>query len=436
VRPGSAQDQTSAAPPADDTLLDLDVGPVAHGGWCVARHDGKVVFVRHALPGERVRARVVDTTTRFTRADAVEVLRASPDRVEPPCPYARPGRCGGCDWQHASLEAQRRLKAAVVEEQLRRVAGIACSVTVEELPPVAGADPGLGWRTRVRFAVRADGVVGLRRHRSHEVEPVDRCPLAHPELARLGIERQRWPGVTEVEAAVSATTTDRVVAVSSRSAKRSPTVPRLDAPVRVVRGAPVPGPHLPYVREHAAGRRWRVSATSFWQVHPAAAQTLADTVVAGLEPREGERVLDLYAGVGLFAGVLAGHVGPTGQVTAIEESPLAVRDARANLRDLPNVTVVAGRVEHVLDSDLDRDMAADLVVLDPPRSGAGPAVVRRVADLAGRRIAYVSCDPATLARDLRTFGELGWTLTDLRAFDAFPMTHHVEAVAILQRHAR
>ena len=143
------------------------------------------------------------------------------------------------------------------------------------------------------------------------------------------------------------------------------------------------------------------------------------------------RVLDLYAGVGLFAGVLAGHVGPTGQVTAIEESPLAVRDARVNLRDLPNVTVVPGRVERVLGPGVDRELAADVVVLDPPRSGVGPEVVRRIAALAGRRIAYVSCDPATLARDLSAFGELGWTVTNLRAFDAFPMTHHMEATALL-----
>ena len=150
--------------------LDLKAGEVAHGGWCVARPaDGPVIFVRHALPGERVLARVTEVTTRLARAEAVQILAASPDRVEPPCPHAHPGGCGGCDWQHAALPAQRSLKAAVVRQQLRRLAGLDMEVTVEPLPGDAGAEPGagLGWRTRVQFAVRADGVAGLRAHRSH-----------------------------------------------------------------------------------------------------------------------------------------------------------------------------------------------------------------------------------------------------------------------------
>jgi tRNA/tmRNA/rRNA uracil-C5-methylase (TrmA/RlmC/RlmD family) len=412
-------------------VLELEVGPVAHGGWCVARYGGKAVFVRHALPGERVRARVTEDTTRLTRAEAVEVLDASPDRVTPPCPYAGPGRCGGCDWQHASLAAQRRLKAAVVEDQLHRIAGIERSVTVRALP-LAGSsdsaepDDGLGWRTRVQFAVRRDGVVGLRRHRSHDIEPVDHCLIAHPEVERLGVERHRWPGTERIEAVASASTGDRLVAVSERA--RRARIPHLDAPVRVVRGEPQPGPGLPYVREVAAGRTWRVSAAGFWQVHPGAAQAFADAVVAGLRPRKGERVLDLYCGGGLFLGALAEKVGPTGGLVGVEEDALAVRDARHNLRDLPNVSVEQGRVDRLL-GRLD---PADLVVLDPPRSGAGRDVVRLLSGLAGRGIAYVSCDPATLARDLGYFAEHGWVLRELSAYDAFPMTHHVECVAVLE----
>ncbi|MGW5361845.1 class I SAM-dependent RNA methyltransferase [Actinopolymorpha pittospori] len=417
-------------------VLELEIGPVAHGGWCVARHEGKAVFVRHALPGERVRAKVTEETARLVRAEVVQVLDASPDRVTPPCPYAGPGRCGGCDWQHASLAAQRRLKAAVVEDQLHRIAGIERTVTVRALPlsepSEAGSptgpepDDGLGWRTRVQFAVRRDGVVGFRRHRSHDIEPVDHCLIAHPEVERLGVERNRWPGVERVEAVGSAATGDRVVAVSERV--RRARVPHLDAPVRVVRGEPQPGPGLPYVREVAAGRTWQVSAAGFWQVHPGAAQAFVDAVVAGLRPRAGEQVLDLYCGVGLFLGALAREVGPTGTLVGVEEDALAVRDARHNLRDLPNVGVEQGRVDRVL-GRLD---PVDLVVLDPPRAGAGRDVVRQIARLAGRGIAYVSCDPATLARDLGYFAELGWVLRDLSAYDAFPMTHHVESVAVLE----
>ncbi|HEU5159333.1 MAG TPA: class I SAM-dependent RNA methyltransferase [Streptosporangiaceae bacterium] len=432
-------------------MLELEIGPVAHGGWCVARQDGRVVFVRHALPGERVRARVTDVTKSFLRADAVEVLKASPDRVPAPCPFAGPGRCGGCDWQHVTLPAQRRLKAAVIEEQLSRLAGIERSVVVEEIPMPDDVltPPGLGWRTRVQFTVRRDGAVGLRRHRSHEIEPIDACLIAHPEVERLGIERRRWPGVAGVAAIVSAATGDRVVVLSERGARggahgggrgrggRPARIPRLDVPVRLVRGRPEPGRGLPYVREAAAGRLWQVSGDGFWQVHPGAAQLLADAVLAALRPRPGDIAVDLYCGAGLFAGVLGERIGPDGLVVGIESDAQAVHDARFNLRDLPQVSIEHGKAEDLLDA-IDFGTAgggavdrADLVVLDPPRTGAGRTVVDRVARLAGRRIAYVSCDPATLARDLAYFRDLGWTLDALRAFDAFPMSHHVEMLATL-----
>jgi tRNA/tmRNA/rRNA uracil-C5-methylase (TrmA/RlmC/RlmD family) len=464
---------TDAGSTTDD-LLELEIGPVAHGGWCVARHAGQVVFVRHTLPGERVRARVTEKTTKFLRADAVEILTASPDRVAAPCLFAGPGRCGGCDWQHVSLPAQRRLKAAVVEEQLRRLAAIDRSVAVEEVPlPQEYGDegepmitpPGLGWRTRVQFTVRGDGAVGLRRHRSHDIEPIDECLIAHPGVEMMGIERKRWPGASGVEGIVSAATGDRLVALTERRGRggRPVKVPRLDVPVRLVRGRPEPGRSLPYVREEAAGRMWQVSGSGFWQVHPGAAEVLGDAVLAALEPKPGDIAVDLYCGVGLFAGLLAERVGGDGLVVGIESDPQAIRDARFNLRDLPQVSIEHGAVEEVLDeiefgrrqpasgsstrrrksagksagssgreSDT-RVRRADLVVLDPPRTGAGREVVDRVAALAGRTIAYVSCDPATFARDVAYFGERGWTLDRLRAFDAFPMTHHVEIVATLVR---
>jgi tRNA/tmRNA/rRNA uracil-C5-methylase (TrmA/RlmC/RlmD family) len=417
-------------PPVESSeLIELQIGAVANGGWCVARHEGRVVFVRHTLPGERVLARVTQETKNFLRADAVEILEASPDRVQAPCPFAGPGRCGGCDWQHASLPAQRTLKAEVVKEQLRRLAGIERDVVVEEVP---GAPDGLGWRTRVQFAVRRDGVVGLRKHRSHQIEPIDECLIAHPQVEALGIERKRWPGATGVEAIASAGTGDRLAVLSSRGRAR---VPRMDAPVRLVSGKT---DKPPFVREDVAGRLWQVSGSGFWQVHPGAAETLVEAVVDALEPRKGDIAVDLYCGAGLFAGVLGEAIGPDGLVVGIESDAQAVRDARFNLRDLPHVSVERGEVENVIDEiQFGRGRStlnnADLVVLDPPRTGAGRDVVKRVAELAGRRIAYVSCDPATLARDLAFFSEYGWTLSALRAFDAFPMTHHVECVATLVR---
>ncbi|MFC7327358.1 class I SAM-dependent RNA methyltransferase [Marinactinospora rubrisoli] len=413
------------------TQIELYVDGVAHGGWCVGRHDDQVVFVRHTLPGERVRVLVTEETKRFLRADAVEVLEASPDRVDAPCRFAGPGGCGGCDWQHASLEAQRRIKARVVTEQLRRIAGIERDVEVEELP---GHPDGLGWRTRVRYAVDDDGTAGFRRHRSHDIQPVDSCLIAHSGVDRIGVPEVSWPGITEVEAVASTRTADRAIIVTPRGA-RQPALPSLKestAQLRRFRGGrtqQIRGRRG--VREQVAGREWRVSAGGFWQVHPAAAETLTAAVLAALAPKPGETALDLYCGAGLFAGALAEAVGPEGRVLGVEGQPEAVRDAQHNLRDLPQARVDRGDVASRLREWA--DLRADIAVLDPPRAGAGTAVVASLAALRPRAVAYVSCDPATLARDLAAFAQAGYGMVDLRAFDAFPMTHHVECLAVLER---
>jgi tRNA/tmRNA/rRNA uracil-C5-methylase (TrmA/RlmC/RlmD family) len=394
------------------TELLLDVGAVAHGGHFVARYEGRVVFVRHALPGERVRALVTDggAQSRFLRADAVEVLAASPDRVAPPCDHARPGGCGGCDFQHAALPAQRALKAVVVAEQLARLGGVDAAALAAlgglVVEPVAGDDEGLHWRTRVRFAVDAAGQPGLRRYRSHQVVTLADCPIAHPLVNSSALGRE-WPGVSEVSVAVSTSTSEQVLLAD---------------------GQPVGRARL---TERAAGRDWRVSGTGFWQVHPGAAQVLVDAVRAVLLPARGEHLLDLYAGVGLFAGALAPDLGPEGTVHAVEADEAAVRDARRNLHDLPSVRLVHSRVDAWLRSGEVGN--CDLVVLDPPRTGAGKVVVERLATLGPRAIAYVACDPASLARDVGTFATRGYELAALRAFDLFPMTHHVECVALLRK---
>lgn len=429
VRRSSGRTPARPRDPLIGTELELEVGAVGTGGLCIARHDGRVAFVRHALPGERVRALVTDGALGAPlRADAVEVLRASPDRVEPPCPYAGPGRCGGCDWQHASLSAQRRLKAAVVREQLARLAGLVVDLpTVEEAP---GTPDGLGWRTRVQFHVTGAGRTGFHRHRSHDVLPVERCLIASPRVEELGVEGLRWQGASAVE--VVASTLDRALVVTPGHG--DVVVPTLPAGTSVLQGRRTGGVETlrgrPGVREEAVGRTWRISGSGFWQVHPAAADLLAAAVLAALEPRTGESALDLYCGVGLFAGALAPRLGAGGRVTAVESDVAAAQDARHNLADLSAAEVLTGKVEDVLlTTGLRR---ADLVVLDPPRSGAGPDVTRWICSLSPRRIAYVSCDPASLGRDLRTAGEHGYRLTKLRAFDLFPMTQHVECLALLE----
>jgi tRNA/tmRNA/rRNA uracil-C5-methylase (TrmA/RlmC/RlmD family) len=426
-------DMATSAPQAGDVLV-LTVGEVVHGGWCVSRQDdtGLVVFVRHALPGERVRAVVTQATARLARAEAIEIQRASEDRVAAPCRYARPGGCGGCDWQHASLVAQRRLKAAVIRQQLSRIAGLDVDVDVEAVP---GDEAGLGWRTVISFAVAHDGVAGLRQHRSHEVVGIDRCLIAHEDVTAADVTGARWPGARSVEIAVEPQTGERGVLVAGPAARPAvlPDIAVDSLQISARRGVRTPVRGRGYLTRRAAGRDWRVSLGGFWQVHPGAADVLGQAVLAALDPRPGEVALDLYCGAGLFAGLLAEAVGPEGAVLAVEQDPAAARDARHNLRSWPWARVRRGDVGEVLART--GLSGASIAVLDPPRTGAAGPVIDALCDAPPglRAIAYVSCDPATLARDLRRLLGGGWQLTGLRGYDAFPMTHHVECLAVLTR---
>lgn len=384
-----------------DRILELDVGAVAHGGHCVARSEGRVVFVRHALPGERVRAVVSeDAGGGFCRADALTVLDASPHRVPAPCDWARAGGCGGCDLQHADPAAQRALKGDVLAEQLQRLAGLEMRVEVEELP----GGP-LGWRHRVRLAVDAAGRAGLRAHRSHDVLPIADCPLAPagtlPPVLGHGFE----PG-GEVEVASDA---DGLV--------------HIDAPGAHGGGFPPDGPVL----QRAAGREWRLSPGVFWQVHPALPDTLAGVVREWAAAPAGGVAWDLFGGVGLFAAVLAEQVGAAGGVTVVESSRQAVADGRAALADLPQIGWRVGRVEKLVSV---LDGRPDVVVADPPRKGLGRELVEALCAREPARVVHVACDPAALARDVSLFAGRGYRLEKLRAFDAFPMTHHFECVAL------
>jgi tRNA/tmRNA/rRNA uracil-C5-methylase (TrmA/RlmC/RlmD family) len=362
--------------------FEVEVGAPAHGGHCVARHEGLVVFVRHALPGERVIVEVTEEHRGYVRADAVEVLTPSGERVQAPCPYARPDGCGGCDLQHASPGAQLAWKAAVIREQLTRLARIDRDVVVEPVQPT------FGWRTRIRYHVDAADRPGLLKHRSHEVVPIDRCLIAHPCIQDLGLLGRP-------------STRDFIDVVAAQGK------------AQLVEGQ--------RITEHAMGHDFDLAATAFWQVHPAAAQTLAGCVLEMLAPQPGETALDLYGGAGLFAAAMADRGCA---VTLIEADADGIDAAR---RSQVRATIVQSTVER---AHWDK---TDVIVLDPPRTGAGERVVRKIVAAQPRAIAYVACDPAALARDLRTFSDMGFTLTQLRAFDLFPQTHHVECVALITR---
>jgi tRNA/tmRNA/rRNA uracil-C5-methylase (TrmA/RlmC/RlmD family) len=422
LRRGRARDGAARGGGWTGTEFEVTVGPVAHGGHCVARHEGRVVFVRHSLPGERVVVRVTeDRHPGFCRADAIEVLEASPARVQRPCPYSGPGRCGGCDWQHVDPAEQRRLKAAVVREQLTRLAGLDdVAVTVEELP----GGP-LRWRSRARFAVDRSGAPGLRRHRSHDVVVLDDCPIT-VEPAAAAVLQRRWPGAGAVDVSIDST---GAVTTTRLDRQGRPTTSRVVRP-----GGDLPEEPVGRAERRAGGRDWEVEGTGFWQVHPAAADALVAAVAEFAAVRPGETVLDLYAGAGLFGGVLAPAVGPEGRVVCVESDPDACAAADANLAGFPQAEVWEGDVDAEGLAGLLGELGEpDVIVLDPPRAGAGPAVSRLLAATGARAVVYVACDPAALARDVAAFGEAGYRLAGIRGFDAFPMTAHVECVALLTR---
>jgi tRNA/tmRNA/rRNA uracil-C5-methylase (TrmA/RlmC/RlmD family) len=417
---------------SDGQVLELEVGAIAAGGGCVGRApDGKVVFVRHSLPGERVRAQVTATTSSYVRADAVEILSPSPDRVVAPCPHAGPGRCGGCDFQHVEIGAQRRLKAFRIAEQLDRLAGLQLGVEVE---PVPGDNEGLAYRTRVRVAVDGRGAVGFRRHRSHRMEYVHECPIASPAVATSGALEVLWPGATELEVVTGSDPAEMMVSITPRR-RSAPRLPDLGAGVGVVVGGKIRRPPAA-VRAVVSGHAYRVSQGVFWQVHAGAAAALLSAVLDFAGPCTGASVVDLYAGAGLFSVPLAEAVGPSGSVLAVERDRRACADARHNGATFPKLRVLEGEVTpSLVESALGRP---DIVILDPAREGAGTAVMEALATSVPtvRTLVYVSCDPSSFGRDVRVLLDRGWRVSGLRAFDIFPMTEHVELVAGLERPAR
>jgi tRNA/tmRNA/rRNA uracil-C5-methylase (TrmA/RlmC/RlmD family) len=380
--------------------LTVSIEKVAHGGHFIARHEGQVFFIRHAIPGERVTIEVTSTGSSFLRADVVEVLDPSPDRVSPLCSYSHAGGCGGCDFQHISMRRQRQLKADVIREQFSRIAKMEIDVEVEEV-----GDP-LHWRTRISSATNSAGEIGFYASRSHSVIPVKDCPIAAESIKFSDLAKRTWPKESRIEISSSS---EGIRSIAIAPAGRGSTS-RLSE-----------GPQI--LTEVIDGHSLEVSQGSFWQSHDSAPEILTAAVREYV--REGDYLLDLYGGVGLFTAALLDRVGPSGHIDLVESSRSATADAKRNFADFPNVSVVTGDVLKVLG----RISRADVVLLDPPREGAGKETIAAIVGLTPRSILYVACDPAALARDSAYLAESGYEMVGLRAFDLFPMTHHVECVA-------
>jgi 23S rRNA (uracil1939-C5)-methyltransferase len=416
--------------------IEINLDAIAHGGEAIGRHAGKAIFVPYAIPGERVRIEIVEERERWARARLLEVLDPSPDRVAPPCPYFGPEACGGCQWQHIAYPRQAELKQQIVADQLRRLGRIA-------QPPVADivalADPAAdddaptfqeyGYRNNVQFALTPEGRLGFRRAASHDVVPVEHCLLLEPRLDDLHASLDvAWPELIGVDLRAGTEVDDTLILFEAGGDE----APELEiglpaACALLTRRGLVPLIGEPWVFIEVLGRRYRVSAESFFQVNTVGAAALVEIVAAYADPQPGDILLDAYCGAGLFALALAERVG---EVIGVESSPSACEDFEFNAGDQPNVSLHEGAVEQVLPALRSEGLRVDIVVLDPPRSGAGPEVIRELAALGPRRMVYVSCDPATLARDAVHLAAAGYHLVEAQPVDLFPQTFHVETVAL------
>jgi tRNA/tmRNA/rRNA uracil-C5-methylase (TrmA/RlmC/RlmD family) len=392
----------------------LTTGPPANGGSCIARHDGRVVFVRYALPGETVKARVVADHGSYWHADVVEVINASADRVDSICPIAGVDGAGCCDMAFAEPRAARRMKGAVVANQLKRLGGYHWRDEKDATAEPVGDVGSTGWRTRVRLDTSADGRAGFHRYHSAElVTELDCAQVPHGMLD--GLRDRGWPPGAELHVVLDDDGDRHVVQSGPRSGNKTST--------RVVEGQ--------YEAVQRVGEVvWRVPVTAFWQAHRDAARLYSELVAGWAQLHAGMTAWDLYGGAGVFAAVLAQAVGEAGKVVTVDTSRGASRSARAALSDMPWVSVVTDSVRRALAAQRRR---ADVAVLDPPRSGAGREVIDLLADAEAPRIIHIGCEAASFARDVGLYRGRGYAVEELRVFDSFPLTHHVECVAVLTR---
>jgi len=381
-------------------VIELVIGPVAHGGHFVARHNGQVIFVRHGITNELVKIKITAVSSKIAHADVIEVLTAAPARVSAPCQYA--GKCGGCDFQHIDLLTQRKLKAEIIKEQFMRIGKIdlpslGFNLEVIEVEP----SNGLHWRTRMDFAVSPNGKIGFFGARSNEVVEISQCLIADERMNVSELAARNWKSDARVEVAVSSTSEVSVMR-SGRS---------ISGPTQIV--------------EQVGGNSFKISPEAFWQSHKSAPVTLVKAALAELGVKSNDHVCDLYSGVGLFAAAILNEIGDQGFVTLIESDKTAVADARRIFANKTNVKILQGLVAQ----QLPIVKRADLILLDPPRTGAGESVIKQIVKFRPRKIIYVACDPAALARDSKTLLDLGYKLDHISGYDLFPMTQHIECVA-------
>lgn len=405
-------------------MLELELTNIAHGGDALGRHEGRVIFVPYGIPGESVRVEITQDRGRWARASLIEVLSPSPNRIQSPCPYF--GTCGGCQWQHMDYKAQLAYKETIVSEQLSHLGGLP-EVPIE---PTLPSPDVWHYRNHAQFTPSPDGLLGFKAAHSKRVVPITECLLLHPLLADLFATLDlALPGLERLSLRAGVRAGEKML-IFEIEGDEPPEV-EVDVPVSCVLllqdGTPVNLVGRNHLIEVLGGQKFRVSAPSFFQVNTAQAEQLVEVVADFLQLTGDETLLDAYCGVGTFALSLAAQAK---RVIGVEENPYAITDAILNSQGLSNVKFIEGHVEKVLPS---LDCTVNAAILDPPRQGCRPKALEALTDLEPKHIVYVSCDPATLARDARRLGAAGYSLVKIQPVDMFPQTYHIETASLWVR---
>ena len=398
--------------------LDLTLTTMSNGADAIGRHEGKAIFVPFAIPGETVRVEIVEDKPTFARAKLIEVIAPSPDRVTPVCKHF--GVCGGCQWQHISYEAQLKWKKQVVIDQLFRIGGIASPNVLDTIPSPSP----LHYRNHVQFSQTEDGKLGFMS--SAGVVPISECHIAHPDIMalfnQLDIEKLDVDRI-----GVRVTSDEAMIVFESESGEPPDVEIDLDVSVAAVnkRGEALTMIGSDHLVQTILGRDFRISAASFFQVNTAQAETLIEVAITALGVSDGDTVLDLYCGAGLFTAFIAEKAA---RVIGVESYESAVGDAEVNLNEFNNVELFESPAEMAIDHLVKESVQR--VILDPPRAGCDKRVLDALIKIAPQRIVYVSCDAATLARDAKRLIGAGYKLESATPLDMFPQTHHIEIIAI------
>jgi len=378
-------------------IITLNVGNIANGGHFIGRHNDQIVFVRHGLTDERAVVKITAVNSKFAFGDAIEIIKKSKDRVTAPCKYAHPEGCGGCDFQHIDPIAQLNLKKIVIQDQFKRIAKI------EINPEIISKDSlkGLNWRTRLNLAISENKKLGLRAHKSNKIIEIDECLIAVEGINKSEIFNKKWENEDNIKISYSS---DNDMNISQL-------------------GKNISGPDK--LNEVVDDNKYYISPKSFWQSHKNAPEFILEQVLKFANIKEGERVCDLYGGVGLFTLPISKILGENGEVHLIEVNRVCIDDATELFADIKNIFIHHGTVEQKLGSI----KKINTIILDPPRNGVSKQVINQMIEKKPQTIIYVSCNPSTLARDTKILTDNNYTLTNIVGLDLFPMTHHVECVA-------